>query len=92
MANVVVTIKIMPSDPEVNLPEVGEKAKQKITEFAGEGEIKTEEEPIAFGLKALKLFFVMDEAKGATDALEENIRQIDGVNSCETIDVRRAVG
>ena len=43
-------------------------------------ETKTEQEPIAFGLKALKIIFVMDEAKGSTDELESKIKEIEGVN------------
>ena len=82
----------MPESPEVDLSKVIEDAKKKIAEFAGEGEVKVEEEPIAFGLKAVKIIFVMDEAKGATDPLEEQIKEIDGVNSVEVVDVRRAVG
>ena len=34
----------------------------------------------------------MDESKGSTDALEEDIKGIEGVNSVETVDVRRAIG
>lgn len=92
MTNVVVTLKIMPKSPEVDLTKVEEAAKKTIAEFAGEGETKTEQEPLAFGLKALKIIFVMDEAKGATDPLENKIKEIDGVNSVEVIDVRRAIG
>ncbi len=92
MANVVVTLKIMPKSPEIDLGKVEEEAKKLIAEFAGEGETKSEQEPVAFGLKALKIIFVMDEAKGATDPLENKIKEIDGVNSVEVIDVRRAIG
>ncbi len=92
MANAVVTMKIMPESPEVDLEKVKEEAIKKIAEFAGEGETRTEIEPIAFGLKALKITFVMDEALGSPDALEEPIKSIEGVNSFEITDVRRAVG
>jgi len=92
MATIVVTIKIMPESPEINLTKIEEQAKVAIAEFAGEGEIKAEQQPVAFGLKQLNLMFVMDEAKGATDPLEEKLRAIEGVNSAETIDVRRAIG
>jgi elongation factor 1-beta len=67
-------------------------AKKRIAEFAGEGDTKTEIEPIAFGLKALKIIFVADEKKGGTDNLEVEINKIPGVNSVEVIDVRRAIG
>jgi len=92
MAQVVVTLKIMPKSPEVDLGNIEGEAKTKIIDFSQTKEIKTEQEPIAFGLKALKIIFVMDESKGSTDALEEDIKKIDGVNSVETIDVRRAIG
>ena len=92
MARVVATIKIMPQSPDIDLSSIEEKARKKIKSFSGNGEMRAEQEPIAFGLKALKITFVMDESKGSPDALEEDLRSIDGVNSVETIDVRRAVG
>ncbi|MEA2035875.1 MAG: elongation factor 1-beta [Nanoarchaeota archaeon] len=92
MANVIVTLKIMPKSPEVDLNKVEEEAKKEIAAFAGEGETKSEQEPLAFGLKSLKIIFVTDEAKGATDPLEEKIAALEGVNSVEVTDVRRALG
>jgi elongation factor 1-beta len=92
MANVIITLKIMPESPEVNLNSVEEQTKKHIIEFAGNTEFKTEQEPIAFGLKALKIIFVMDESRGSTEALENKIREISGINSVEVVDVRRAVG
>ena len=92
MARVVVTLKIMPESPETDLSGIEKQAKAKIADFSQNNETKIEQEPIAFGLKALKITFVMDESKGSTDALEENIKRIEGVNSVEAIDVRRAVG
>jgi len=92
MTNVIITLKIMPKSPEVDLSKLEEKAKEKIVEFAGEGETKTEEEPIAFGLKALKILFVSDEAKGSTEELEKQIAEIKDVQSVEVVDVRRAIG
>ena len=82
----------MPESPEIALNSIEEQAKNLIKEFSGETEFKTEQEPIAFGLKALKIIFVMDESKGSTEALENKIKNIDGVNSVEVIDVRRAIG
>jgi elongation factor 1-beta len=92
MAIAIITLKIMPEDPDVDLDMVETEAKKKIAEFAGEGDTKTEIEPIAFGLKALKIIFVTDEKKGGTDNLEVEIGKIPGVNSVEVIDVRRAIG
>jgi len=92
MATVIITLKIMPESPEVDLEKLKEEAIKHISEFAGEDETRSEEEPIAFGLKALKILFVMDESLGSTEALEENIKTISGVQSVEVTDVRRAIG
>jgi len=92
MAQVVATLKIMPESPEVDLDILESKAKEKIISFSGNEEMKSEQEPIAFGLIALKITFVMDESKGPIDPLEEQIKALEGVKSVETIDVRRAIG
>lgn len=91
MAQVVVTLKIMPQSPEVDLKVLEEKVKDKVKIFGGEVG-KTEEEPIAFGLKALKLIFVMDENIGSTEKLEEDIKTLKSIQSVEVTDVRRAIG
>lgn len=82
----------MPESPELDLTKLEKEAIKKINNFAGKTEIKKEIEPVAFGLKAIKLTFVMDESKGSTESLENNIRNIKGVSSAEIVDVRRAVG
>jgi len=92
MARVVATIKIMPESPESDLSLIQNSAEEEIKKFAGETQIKTEQEPVAFGLKALKIIFVMDEDKGSTEKLEETIKTIPEVKSVETVDVRRAIG
>ncbi len=92
MANVIITFKIMPESVEIDLGKIETQAKEKIKAFAGEGETKTVIEPIAFGLKSLKILFVMDESKGSTDILEEQIKRIEGIMSVEVVDVRRAIG
>ena len=92
MANVIVTIKIMPESPEVNLDDIQVKALELIKNFAGEGDTKVTQEPVAFGLKSLNIIFIMDEAKGSTESLEDQIQDLEGVNSVEVTDVSRAVG
>jgi len=92
MANAIVTIKIMPESPDIDLAKLEEEAKKLIIDFAGEGETKTEIEPVAFGLKAVKILFVMDEAKGSPDQVSDKIAVLEGVNSSEVVDVRRAIG
>jgi len=93
MAKCVVTIKIMPESPDTDISAVQAIAESAIDKFTGErGEKRTAIEPIAFGLKALKITFVMDEALGSTEPLEQELAGIKGVNSVDVVDVRRAIG
>lgn len=92
MANVIITLKIMPESPDVDLDAVQQAAEEKIVASVGDGDRKVEVEPVAFGLKALRLTFVADESEGTTDELEAAIAEIEGVNSVEAVDVRRAIG
>tara|TARA_Y100000310_G_scaffold188284_1_gene188269 strand:- start:199 stop:474 length:276 start_codon:yes stop_codon:yes gene_type:complete len=91
MTDLIVTMKIMPSGPDADLSRIEEEAKNEISEFGGEVG-KVEVEPIAFGLKALNLIFVMDESLGSTEALEEKVKKLKEVNSAEVVDARRAIG
>lgn len=91
MAQVIITIRIMPVSPEVNLDALQQQAEEKIKAFGCELG-KAEKKPVAFGLQALDLVFVMDESKGSTESLEKDIAGLEGVNSAEVTDVRRAIG
>ena len=67
------------------------RVQQKVKSFSGnEGEVKIE--PVGYGLKAIRILFIYSENKGDTEPLEKEIMGIDGVNSVEVIDVRRAIG
>jgi len=92
MASVVVTVRIMPASPEVDLASLEKKALADIQEFAGEGETKTEQVPIAFGLISVNIIFVMDENQGSPDPVAEKISEYEEVKSAEITDVRRAIG
>jgi elongation factor 1-beta len=85
----IVKIKIMPSSPETNLEEIKEKTKKLIESEDGKG-VKFEEEPIAFGLKAVIVFFLWDEEK-ELEPLENSLEKIENVNSVEMIDMRKAI-
>ena len=82
----------MPTSPEIDLDAMEVKVKEEIKSFAGDRKMESKIEPVAFGLNALILIFVMDEDKGSTEDLEAEIAKIEGVNSVECTDVRRAVG
>lgn len=92
MADVVVTLKIMPESPDVDLNNLQEQAAGKVKDFSKMNNMKIEQVPVAFGLKSINIMFVMSEDIGATDPLEESISKLDGVNSVEVTDVRRTIG
>lgn len=96
MASVIVSLKIMPAGPETDLDKVFTLAEKEIRAFVDpkhkDGEVRKVIEPIGFGLKALKILFVMDESVGGTEALEQKISKIQNVEGIEVTDVRRALG
>jgi elongation factor 1-beta len=76
MGNVAVAIKIMPESPETDI----EKIKSDIS-----NKIKLQDskiEPIAFGLKALKILVIVPDKE--TGELENKLRSIKGVSDVET--------
>jgi elongation factor 1-beta len=76
MGNVAVALKIMPESPETDL----EKIKSEISK-----KIKLQDskiEPIAFGLKALKILVIVPDKE--TGELESKLKAIEGVSDVET--------
>jgi len=85
-----VKIKIMPTSPEADLENIKETAKALIEKKGGKN-CNFEEEPIAFGLKAVIIFFAWPEEL-ELENLEKELQKIDEVNSTQVIDMRRAFG
>lgn len=81
----------MPDSPELDLSELRIKAKEVSSNFGAELLDRDVIEPVAFGLKALKLMFILDESKGSED-LSNELAAIEGVSSTEVVDMRRTVG
>jgi len=90
MGTAVIKIKIMPSSVEENLEAVKEEAEKAILKREG-AHCKFEEENIAFGLKALIVSFALDENL-ELEIIERDLEKIEGVNSVQVIDMRRAFG
>ncbi len=91
MAKVIITLRIMPKNIDIDLSVLEKEAVKEIEKFGGNiGKIT--QEPIAFGLKALMISFFSDESKSNLDPLEESISKIKNVESADVVEVRRAVG
>ena len=87
MARVVITLKIMPEDVDVDLDNLLEQIKINVPE--GTDVRANEVIPVAFGLKALRLNVAREESMGGTDDIEEAISKIDGVAQVEVEIVSR---
>lgn len=91
MAGIVALIvKILPDSPDANLEEVKNLTKSAL-EKEGALNLSFEEEPIAFGLKAIKIKFAWPEEK-STDIIENLLEKIRHVSSVKIEDYRRAFG
>ena len=91
MAEIVATFKLMPDSPDRDLKKIAEEAIAIIT--ATKGEVgQTEEEPIAFGLKAIKITMLRDESVGGTEDLEKDLAAIEGVTSVQIVAIGRTLG
>ncbi|TFH08303.1 MAG: elongation factor 1-beta [Candidatus Thorarchaeota archaeon] len=77
MARVVMTIKIMPDGVEIDLDDLLEQIKSVVPEGTDVGAVETQ--PIAFGLKAIRMNLVRDESLGGTDDIEAAISAVEGV-------------
>ena len=91
MGITLIKMKIMPTSPDVNLDEIKERAKKIIKKGKG-SRIVFEEEPIAFGLKAIIVSFEQDEKEGELEPIETGLNKVLNVSSVEVIDMRRAFG
>jgi len=80
LGKVAVTLRLMP-DGEIQLVQLKEKI-ENIAKIE-----RMEEKPIAFGIKALEIVTLIDDSSGGTDKLEDDLANLDGVQSVEVIDI-----
>ena len=89
-AIVVIKVKLMPESPDVDLSAIKKEAESRLL-AEGAKNISFEEQPIAFGLKAVIVKMDMPEEKG-TDLVESRLADIPNVSSVKIEDYRRAFG
>jgi len=84
MGEVFVIYRISPESPEVNLEEKVEKVKEIIEkEFPKVRFKEYKVEPLAFGIKILKIAVFMPDEGGIVDSLAEKIKEIEGIGEVE---------
>ena len=87
MARLVARIRIMPADAESNLDAVIDSIKKSIPQgMQMKGHAL---EPIAFGLKAVVGDFLLEDAEGQMDKLEEAIKNSEGVGEIDVMNISR---
>ena len=82
-----IKIKIMPTSPSVDLEKIKQEAKSIVESKKGRNR-EYEEEPVAFGLKAIITFFEWPEEKNL-EKIEEAFKNIENVQSVQVIDIRK---
>lgn len=87
MGKIIIAYKILPSESSIDLEVLKEKIKDKIAGIATNH--RFEEEPIAFGLCALKVNMVLPEEDGILDKTEKKLKEIEEVGQLDTIGVTR---
>jgi elongation factor 1-beta len=88
LAKVLVSVKLFPSEPDINMTQL----KDKVTKsLEGRASIyKFEEEPIAFGLVALIAHVMLPEdAGGQMQDVEDRLRNVEGINEVQVLVSRR---
>ncbi len=88
LGKVMVLIRVFPESIDINLQELVKKIGESLPKEYNL--VNYEEEPIAFGLKALNILITMPELKeGGTYELEQIISKIEGVSEIEVLKVTR---
>jgi len=90
MGTILLRIKLMPSSPDVDLDKIKEQVKSVIEGNFGKN-TRFDEEPIAFGLKAVIVSFDIPEDR-EIEPIERKLEAIEEVSSVWVIDMRRAIG
>ena len=85
MGNVMITYKIMPEGTESDLERIREDIKNIVEEH---GNFKgSNEEKVAFGLKAIIARIVIPDEGGIVDKIEEKLEEIEDVQSVKSEDI-----
>jgi len=83
MGKVAISMRIMPEDADLNIGAL-KQTLERTVHFQN-----ASIEPIAFGLNAINATVLVDDAEGASEAVEENIRKVKGVGELQILEMNR---
>ena len=93
MANTIITFKVMPESPDVDLEAIKKKVVAIATAEGAKGNVATEIQPIAFGLSALKVLGMYGDENGIdADAIAAKMAEVENVQTAEVEKVDLAMG
>ncbi|MCX8194828.1 MAG: elongation factor 1-beta [Candidatus Micrarchaeota archaeon] len=81
MGQVAVVLKVMPQDMD--------RFEQLKKDAASLNPYKMAEQPVAFGIVALELTFIIPDGAGGADALEEKVARLPNVSNVEVVSMDR---
>jgi translation elongation factor aEF-1 beta len=88
LAKVLVSLKIFPSDVDVDRESLKKNIEKTLPSYASVYQF--EEEPIAFGLVAVIAHVLLPEDKtGGIDEVESSLRKLSEISDFQTLTVRR---
>jgi elongation factor 1-beta len=87
MGKILIAYKIFPSESTVNLELLQEKIKKQISDYTSTH--KFAEEPIAFGLSALKVTMIVPEEEGILEKMESRLNELEEIGQIETLGITR---
>ncbi len=86
MSNVLSILKVIPTSPDVNRDEIVARAQGELLKGLDLEILKKEEEPLFFGLYAIKLFVKTADSDEGTETLqnfEDRLLALEEVDNCE---------
>ena len=92
MAKAIITFKLMPESPDVDLEPIKEKAKSIAREKGAIGEMQVKEDPIAFGLIAVLVLAMYNVDTADFDAIAQEMETIENVQAAEVAKMDLALG
>ena len=87
MTRLVARVKILPSEADSDLERIVETLRQNPPN--GIVMKQSTKEPIAFGLNALVGDFLLEDAEGEMEKLEESIKKIEGAGEIQVLNISR---
>lgn len=87
MSDVQAKLKVMPESPAVDFEALEEEIEAEMPETVTL--IETDEEDIAFGLKALLIWVLVPDNEGGTELVENELEDLDDVESVRVEEMTR---